>query len=85
MRECFYEYDREVQDQVVEFYKNLLEELESWRPTVDGLEFTCLDEIERLSLEREFDKEEILVVLKEAEGDKALGPDGFTMGFVQKC
>ena len=31
-----YEYDREVQDQVVEFYKNLLEELESWRPTVDG-------------------------------------------------
>ena len=80
-----YEYDREVQDQVVEFYKNLLEELESWRPTVDGLEFTCLDETERLSLEREFDKEEILVVLKEAEGDKALGPDGFTMGFVQKC
>ena len=72
-----YEYDREVQDQVVEFYKNLLEELESWRPTVDGLEFTCLDETERLSLEREFDKEEILVVLKEAEGDKALGPDGF--------
>ena len=80
-----YEYDREVQDQVVEFYKNLLEELESWRPTVDGLEFTCLDETERLSLEREFDKEEILVVLKEVEGDKALGPDGFTMGFVQKC
>ena len=72
-----YEYDREVQDQVVEFYKNLLEELESWRPTVDGLEFTCLDETERLSLERGFDKEEILVVLKEAEGDKALGPDGF--------
>ena len=80
-----YEYDREVQDQVVEFYKNLLEELESWRPTVDGLEFTCLDETKRLSLEREFDKEEILVVLKEAKGDKALGPDGFTMGFVQKC
>ena len=80
-----YEYDREVQDQVLEFYKNLLEELESWRPTVDGLEFTCLDETERLSLEREFDKEEILVVLKETEGDKALGLDGFTMGFVQKC
>ena len=58
-----YEYDREVQDQVLEFYKNLLEELESWRPTIDGLEFTCLDETERLSLEREFDKEEILVVL----------------------
>ena len=44
-----------------------------------------MDESERLSLEREFDKKEILVVLKEAEGDKAPGPDGFTMGFFQKC
>ena len=80
-----YEYDREVQDPVVEFYKNLYQEPESWRPTIDGLEFACLDEFERLSLEREFDKEEILTVLKEAEGDKAPEPDGFTMGFFQKC
>ena len=44
-----------------------------------------MDEFERLSLEREYDKEEILTVLKEAEGDKAPEPDGFTMGFFQKC
>ena len=36
-------------------------------------------------LEREFEKEEIIKALKEAEGDKALGPDGFTMVFFQKC
>ena len=80
-----YEDDREVQDLVVEFYRNLYQELESWRPTIDGLEFACLDESEGLSLGREFDKEEILAVLKEAEGDKAPGLDGFTMGFFQKC
>ena len=32
----------------------------------------------RLSLEREFE-EEVLVAIKEVEGDKALRPDGFTM------
>ena len=64
-----YEDDREVQAQVVKFYKNLYQEPESWRPTIIGLEFAWLDEFERLSLEREFDKEEILAVLKEAAGD----------------
>ena len=32
-----------------------------------------------------FIKEEIFAVLEEAEGDKASGPDGFTMGSFQKC
>ena len=36
-------------------------------------------------LEREFEKEEIIEALKEAEGDKAPGPDGFTIAFFQKC
>ena len=69
----------------MKFYKNLYQEPESWRPTIDGLEFACLDESERLSLEREFDEEEILALLKEAECDKAPGPNGFTIGFFQKC
>jgi len=34
-----------------------------------------------LLLEREFTKEEVIQVLSEIEGDKAPGPDGFTMAF----
>ena len=45
----------------------------------------CLDEVKRYSLEREFEKEEVLETLTVAEGDKALGPDGFTMAIFQKC
>ena len=30
-------------------------------------------------------KEEVIQVLREKEGDKAPGPDGFTMAFFQKC
>ena len=48
---------------------------------MDGLEFFSIEEDERLELEREFSKEEVVKVLQEMEGDKALGPDGFTMAF----
>ena len=56
-----------------------------WHPSVDGLDFACIREDERLSLEREFSKEEVTQVLAEMEGDKAPRPAGFTMAFFQKC
>ena len=52
---------------------------------MDGLEFACIEEEERLSLEKEFSKEEVIQVLREMESDKALGPNGFTMAFFHKC
>ena len=51
---------------------------------MDGLEFDCIEEDERLVLERDFSKEEVVKVLQEMEGDKAPGPDSFTMAFFQK-
>ena len=55
------------------------------------LDFVCIHEKQMLERERErerereFTKEEIIMVLNEMEGDKTLGPDGFTMAFFQKC
>ena len=80
-----YEAESDIQVQVVGFYKSLYQEPEAWRPTFDGLDFASLDEFDRFSLEREFDWEEIIVALWEAKGDKALGPNGFTLAFFQKC
>ena len=51
---------------------------------MDGLEFTSIEEDERHELERDFSKEEVVKVLQEMEGDKAPGPDGFTMAFFSK-
>ena len=70
---------------MVGFYKSLYQETESWRPTIDGLEFANLDKTDRLTLEMEFEKEEIIAALWEAKGDKAPSPDDFTMAFFQKC
>ena len=53
--------------------------------SMNGLDFSCVEEEERLSLERAFSKEEVIHVLKEMEGNKALSLDGFIMAFSHKC
>uniref|UniRef100_A0A2N9GXU6 Reverse transcriptase domain-containing protein n=1 Tax=Fagus sylvatica TaxID=28930 RepID=A0A2N9GXU6_FAGSY len=80
-----FEEESEIREKVVHFYESLYQEAETWRPTVDGLEFEMITENESAVLERQFDKEEVLQVVKDLQGDKAPGPDGFTMAFFQKC
>ena len=80
-----YEDEDVVQSKVVHFYQDLYTELESRRPSMDDLEFACIDEEEQIALERELSKEEVVHVLQEMEGDKASGPDGFTMAFFQNA
>ena len=80
-----YEDEEEVRSKVVYFYQSLYTDSDTWRPSMDGLEFAWIEKGERLELKRDFSKEELVKVLPEMEGDKAPGPDGFTMIFFQKC
>ena len=80
-----YEDEEEVRAKVVHFYQSLYAESDIWHPSMDGLEFASIKEDERLDLENDFSKEEVVKVLQEMEGDKAPSPDGFTMAFFQKC
>ena len=50
----------EMNSQVVHFYQVLYQEAEMRRPSMDGLDFSCMEEEERLSLERAFSKEEVI-------------------------
>ena len=45
------------------------------------LEFDRIGDMERVWLEWKFEREEILQVISDLEGDKAPGPDGFTIAF----
>jgi hypothetical protein len=81
----YYVQEAIMRDHVVQFYENMFCEAEDWRTHVDGLPFALISENERVVLERQFDKEEIVQVLKDFQRDKAPGPDGFTMAFFQKC
>ena len=76
-----YEDGAEVAAQVVQYYKTLYQESEEWKPFVEGLEFDEIGESEKGWLERRFEKDEILLVVRDMEGDKAPGPDGFSIAF----
>ena len=52
---------------------------------MEGLEFDQIGELERGWLERRFEKVEILSVVRDLEGDKAPGPNGFSMAFFHHC
>ena len=70
---------------IVGFYEKLYNEPEQWRPRVDGLWLPSLnlEEVDRLT--RPFGEEEVVEVLREMRGDKAPGPDGFSIAFLQHC
>lgn len=66
---------------VVGAFKTLLFEEGGWRPGVEGLSFEVLEELEARRLEGVFSEEEVLGALLELNGDKAPGPNGFSMAF----
>ena len=52
---------------------------------MEGLKFDCIGDMERVWLERKFERDEIFQVVRDSEGDKAPGLDGFTMTFYHHC
>ncbi len=79
-----YGSNTEVREKVVEFYQSLYEETEEWRPTADGLDFASIQVADNNLLERPFEKEEIVQVVKDFQGDKAPGLNGFTYDKFEK-
>ena len=79
-----YADEAEIREQMVLFYTNLYQESEVWRPDVDGLPFATIGGENCRLLERNFDKE-VCGVLRDLQGDKAPGPDRFTIAFFQHC
>ena len=78
-----------IQDHIVHFYKTLYSEQFQGKPNkllAPMMEnILSIDEGERLWMEREFEEDEVWEVVRKMKGDKALGPDGFSMAFFQKC
>jgi hypothetical protein len=70
---------------ITNFYSHLFEEEEGDRPLLDGLDFSMISGEDVVWLERPFDEEEVAGVVAGFNGDKAPGPDGFSMGFFQCC
>ena len=74
-----------IKEHIVQFYEQLYTEGEFQRPLLDGLEFNGLAEEDLEGLDRPFSEEEVFNVVKNFNGDKSPGPDGYSMAFYQAC
>jgi hypothetical protein len=75
----------EVQEHIVQFYNKFYFEQLTWRPRVDGLSPLSIDEDQSIWFDRDFEEQEVWEVVRDLNGDKVLGPNGFTMAYLQKC
>ena len=66
------------------FQSTLLDSGDS-RPPISGLDFASVPSLEAQALEVPFIEEEVLAALSCLNGDKAPGPNGFSMAFWQAC
>ena len=66
---------------IVNAFKELLFDPGVWRASLEGLNFSKLEELEAARLELPFSEEEVHTALFDLNDDKAPGPDGFTAAF----
>ncbi|WMV25624.1 hypothetical protein MTR67_019009 [Solanum verrucosum] len=74
-----------IRGEIIEFYQKLFSENTRWRPSINLINCPMITEEEREALQGEFEEQEVFSCLKMCAMDKALGPDGFTMGIYIKC
>ncbi|KAJ9691474.1 hypothetical protein PVL29_013603 [Vitis rotundifolia] len=77
--------EQEVREGIVKAFQHQLREEPGWRADLEGLHLKSLDLSEVEALEAPFSEEEIFSALMDMNGDKAPGPDGFTVAFWQAC
>jgi hypothetical protein len=77
-----------IRDHAVNFYESMFAESMPWRPRLDDLAFESISAVEASSLEAPFLEKEVKDVIFGMDGNKAPGPDGFSMAFfkrVEEC
>jgi hypothetical protein len=69
---------------VVSFFENHFDN-DAWqRPTLDGIVFPQLSEANVGDLTATFSMDEITAVVRESDGSKSPGPDGFNFAFIKE-
>ena len=74
-----------IANHIEQFYMNLYSEQQVQHPFPDVLDFPRISRDNVIWLERLFEEVEIFEVIKEFNGDKSPGPDGFPIAFFQAC
>ena len=75
------EEESEIRKGIVEAFQSLLTYLGGWRPNFPSVALSNIGLESATKIEKPFTEEEIFAALSELNGDKAPGPDGFSMAF----
>lgn len=73
-----------MKENICDFYKKLYTQLCGYKPRLARVEFKRVEEEKAQSLERPFTREEVKNAVMDSDGDKAPGPDGFTLAFFKE-
>ena len=76
---------KEIQKEIVTYYEELYSEPEEWRPYLEMRNCTMIHEEENILLLAPFEEQEILESIKACAGDKAPGPNGYSVAFFTQC
>ena len=74
-----------VREHEVNYYESMFAESMSWRPRLGDLNFESLSAGEASSLEAPFLEKEVIDVIFGMDGNKAPGPDGFSLAYFLAC
>ncbi|RVX19547.1 Transposon TX1 uncharacterized 149 kDa protein [Vitis vinifera] len=77
--------EEELREGIGSYFKSLFEEPRVRRPDVESSLFKTLAALDNETLEGHFSEEEVYKAISELGGDKAPGPDGFTLAFWKFC
>ena len=77
--------EQEVREGVANTFQQLLSESSDWKADIGGLQLKQISQQEAELLELPFSESEVHAALMDMNGDKAPGPDGFTLAFWQSC
>ena len=62
-------------------FQNLLTKSGDWNPSLAGLDFERIGDEDIVRLEEAFSEKKVFSALSELNGNKAPGPNGFTIAF----
>ena len=75
--------ESDLKTNIIKAFESLMSDSREWKASIKGLTFARINEGEASNLERPFTEEEVFLALSDLNGDKALGPNGFTIAFWQ--
>jgi hypothetical protein len=73
-----------IKSETVRFFSSHFAAAEAVRPTLGGVQFPSLSGADNETLIAPFNMEEIEAVVKESDGNKSPGPDGFNFAFIKE-